>query len=581
MARSLLPAALLGAPLLFVLLLIIPSMATYFFFLDPVTSLLVGEVWGNFWYWITLAAGVAYAVYYKLKHRADFSTGELAAQFLLVYAVATIGFVHAVLDAHDIRDQYAMPTTVKEARLEEGYRWRTRNGSGRVEPRAEMEGVSGGSRSISLADYAALKQRCGAERVIGDGRENQESTGDGRVLLLECRRANLPTVALYHARNFVKGAGLSIISQTAVDDADAAHAAEALNLPRAYPFADLTETDPINPPRIFDAAGRFGAEATAAASERLSLAAAEASGLGFTPFNPLLVIVDGDVDATTATAALSHVWRAPRRYDLWVMVNLGEARARWVKATALTDDAEVLAAVEDALAAVSEPTPDKLAAALAAATVVNGKPALRFHHPDDYAYLASSFTPTPVGLLLTIVASWAASWAGVKAFVRFSLGAAADRATAPLRRALGGLLAPKGGDKAAGPAAGQAAERRAGRLIRYAAAAGVVFLLYAVVGWRPLIEIPNCDVGAMDPAALIGRFQQDAQALMMSMEMCAGGASGVTLGGMWTTIGDYRVGLAISHQSVFSFAPLAYPLLALGAAVSAALLAPRRRREKR
>jgi len=365
------------------------------FFLGARTGALIGVAQREPAFWIVIAAALGYVFYRWRRHRDTFGLAEFVAQLGITYLSVLISATYLLAGSYDLADYWVDTEPLYGASYAEAHTARSAEGEpGRVPAVYEVRAGDDGFHkfAISGAQYANLKAFCGNESKVADRHEGQISEGDGRVFAVDCLPRGHPAAILWQTPNYLQASRLTILGSQG-------------RLPEIRELADRIGLSATEYPHWPDAPlgpfefQRFWALGVAvepdegkraeAVLDALALSSKRAGG----GFNPMVVAVSTDADPDAVADALTWRWRAPKRTDAILVINVADdRRIRWARVLAATDDVGVRAVVETAVVALGSFD----AAAVArrfAGQVVDGRGRLAFalKHPEEYAYLTAGF----------------------------------------------------------------------------------------------------------------------------------------------------------------------------------------------
>lgn len=400
--------------------------AAYFFF-GASTGPLVSVAQSTPAFWLVIAASLGWVLYQWRRHRDRFSIGELIAQVGITYLAVLVTTTSLMSGTHDTADVRVGTVPLYGGLYREAYT--ARDDDGRRYQVHDAHQVRYGDDGfwrdeITAAQYAALRDYCGAETIADIRHKDQVSSGDGRVFEVDCLHTGRSVVQFWQTPNYLQASRSTILEREG-------------RLPEIEALAKRVGLAGVGYPRYSD--GPFGkiefrrlwsfgttVEDAGRLDDRLdalALKAGEAPGDGL---NPMMLVFATDADAAAIENVLTREWRAPKLGDVLLVVNVDGERAvgaplRWVRVLAQSDDVAVTSAIEAAVMAQGTFAPDR-ALDTVAATILkpDGAPAITFVDPEHYAYLTTGYSLGWGDIVWLVVIVLALNWVTTRFFIWFN-----------------------------------------------------------------------------------------------------------------------------------------------------------------
>ncbi len=394
------------------------------FFFGARTGSLLGVAQQEPAFWIVIAAALGYVFYRWRRHRDTFSIAEFVSQLGITYLSVLISATYLLADRYDVADYYVSTEPLYGAEYREAHT--VKSSEGEPVKVAALYRVRAGDdgfwkRTISATQYANLKAFCGNETKVADRQSDQISQGDGRVFAVDCLPMKHPAAMLWEAPNYLQASRLSILGNQGRLP-EIRELADRIGLSAVeYPHWPDTPLGPFEFQRFWSLGVSVDPEVRVRAEAALDALAFSSMDDG-RGFNPMVVAVSTTADPNAVADAITWHWRAPKRTDAILVVNIDENdRIRWGRILAPTDDVMVRANVETAVMALGTFDAEAITRTFAE-QVVNeqGRPAFRLKDPEEYAYLTASFGLSWTDFAIMVVIVLMANWLTTRFFIWFN-----------------------------------------------------------------------------------------------------------------------------------------------------------------
>jgi len=388
------------------------------FFFGVRTGSLIGVAQQEPAFWIVIAAALGYVFYRWRRHRDTFSLAEFVAQLGITYLSVLISATYLLADSYDVADYWVDTEPLYGAQYGEAHTAKDSEGkpigvAASYKVRAGDDGFY--KFNISSEQYANLKAFCGNETRIADRHRDQISQGDGRIFAVDCLPKEHPAAILWQAPNYLQASRLSILGSQGLLP-EIRELADRIGLSSAeYPHWPDSPLGPFEFQRFWSLGVAVDPDVRARAEAALDALAfsSKKNGGGF---NPMVVVVSTKADPDAVADAITWRWRAPKRTDAILVVNIDEnRRIHWARVLAPTDDIAVRAGVETAVTALGAFDAEAVARTFAERAVDDqGRLAFALKDPEEYAYLTAGFglswTDLAIMAVIVLVANWLTTW---------------------------------------------------------------------------------------------------------------------------------------------------------------------------
>lgn len=365
------------------------------FFFGSATGPLIAVVQKDPSFWFVIATALGYVVYRWRRHRRTFSRFEFATQLVITYLSVLVSGTYLLAGTYDVSDYWIDTEPLYGAEFHEGYTARDPDGdtfqvSAFYKARAGENGFW--KRDITPSQYENLKEFCGNETLTRSRRTNQVSPDNGRIFTVDCLSKNHPAALYWQTPNYLQASHLTILEQNGRLPEIKALVRRIGLAQHSYPRWSGGPLGAFDFQRFWPIAvdvEPYKADRAQRILNELALSSKRNGG----GFNPMLVAISTDATAADVADAVTLHWRAPKKTDVILVVNLGpDRRIQWASVLAATDDVNARADIESAIVALED-----FDAAIAAETfahrVVDDRGRLGFllKDPEDYAYLTAGF----------------------------------------------------------------------------------------------------------------------------------------------------------------------------------------------